>query len=310
MERAGKFLVIEGTDGSGKAEQTQRVVTRLAAMGVRVAMFDFPRYDQESSWFIREYLNGNFGTLDQINPMTASLFFALDRYAAARDIVECLAEGMVVISNRYAASNLAHQGSKFNDLKQRHAYFQWCHDLEYNVNKIPKPDCNIVLLVPPETAQALVDHKAAREHLGGKKRDLHEADIEYLRKTHDVYRELVQLFPEYFVAVDCVREGRLLSIEEIHEIIWDQVGRALALSWGVYFFYSAAAHSVRRSFFFCAFQKTRPLVFIKIRRIVSTRKELNLQPLPAGRQGLLMRAFHANEATAYKIVRESLERER
>ena len=229
MGQTGKFLVIEGTDGSGKAEQTQRVVARLAAMGVRVAMFDFPRYDQESSWFVREYLNGRFGTLDQINPMTASLFFALDRYAAARDIRKCLAEGMTVISNRYVASNLGHQGSKFDDPEQRHAYFQWCHGLEYDINKIPKPDCNVVLLVPPETAQGLVDRKAARQHLGGKKRDLHEADIEHLRKTHDVYRELVQLFPEYFVAVDCVREGRLLSIEEIHEIIWGHVLRALAL---------------------------------------------------------------------------------
>ncbi len=229
MEQAGKFLVIEGTDGSGKAEQTQRVVARLAAMGVRVAMFDFPRYDQESSWFIREYLNGNFGTLDEINPMTASLFFALDRYAAARDIRKCLAEGMVVVSNRYVASNLAHQGSKFDDPSQRHAYFQWCHNLEYEVNKIPKPDCNIVLLVPPETAQALADHKAAREHLGGKKRDLHEADIKHLSKTHNVYRELVRLFPEYFIAVECVRQDRLLSIEEIHEIIWERVARVLTL---------------------------------------------------------------------------------
>lgn len=229
MAHEGKFLVIEGTDGSGKAEQTQRLVARLAAKGLRVAMFDFPRYDQESSYFIREYLNGNFGTLDQIDPRTASLFFALDRYAAARDIRRCLTEGMVVISNRYVASNLGHQGSKFDSPEQRHAYFRWCHNVEYDINKIPKPDFNVVLLVPPEMAQMLVDHKAAREHLGGKKRDLHEADIEHLRKTHNVYRELVQLFPEYFVAVDCMRNQQLLSIEEIHEIIWAYVVRVLGL---------------------------------------------------------------------------------
>ena len=79
----GKFIVIEGTDGSGKGEQTIRLVKRIKDLGREVSPFDFPRYNEPSSWFINEYLNGRFGTLTEINPKTASLFYALDRYAAA-----------------------------------------------------------------------------------------------------------------------------------------------------------------------------------------------------------------------------------
>src|SRR3989344_5283279 len=112
MSKRGKFIVIEGTDGSGKGEQTLRLVKRLKNTGYNVVSFDFPRYSEPSSWFVVEYLKGAFGTLKEINPRTASLFYALDRYAAAPQIRSAIKAGKIVISNRYVASNLGHQGSK------------------------------------------------------------------------------------------------------------------------------------------------------------------------------------------------------
>jgi dTMP kinase len=216
----GKFIVIEGTDGSGKGEQTIRLVKRIKDSGREVATFDFPRHSELSAWFINEYLNGKFGTLEEVGPKTASLFYALDRYAAAKEIRAELNEGKIVISNRYVGSNLGHQGSKYDDPVERQKYFKWNYDLEYTINGIPKPDLNIILHVPAEIAQALVDKKVERQYLGGKKRDLHETDIYHLKKTEGVYKQLAELFPEDFTIVECMEDGRLLSIDEVHEKVW------------------------------------------------------------------------------------------
>lgn len=212
--------MIEGTDGSGKGEQTIRLVKRIKDSGKEVAPFDFPRYSEPSAWFVTQYLNGNFGTIDEIGPKTASLFYALDRYAAAPGIRAAIAAGSIAISNRYVGSNLGHQGSKFSNAEERKKYFEWNYDLEFTINKIPKPDLNIILHVPAAIAQALVDKKMERQYLSGKKRDLHETDLGHLQRTEEVYQQLAALFPKDFTVVECVENGNLLSIEQVHEKVW------------------------------------------------------------------------------------------
>lgn len=222
--RPGSFIVIEGTDGSGKGTQFAKLVERLTAEGYDVAQFDFPQYDQPSSYFVREYLNGNYGSAEEVGPYTGSLFYALDRYQAAPAIQEALEAGKVVVANRFTGSNMAHQGTKFAIPAERRGYFIWNDNLEFEMLKIPRPDKSFVLRVPAETAQQLVDQKEARNYTD-KKRDLHEADLGHLQRSVEVYDDLCQLFPQDFVRVDCVRDNSLLDIETIHQLLW-QIGRA------------------------------------------------------------------------------------
>ena len=225
----GKFIVIEGTDGSGKGEQTLRLVKRIKDSGKEIAPFDFPRYSEPSAWFVSQYLNGAFGTIDEVGPKTASLFYALDRYAAAPGIRTALQEGKIAVSNRYVGSNLGHQGSKFSDPEERKKYFEWDYDLEFNINKIPRPDLNIILHVPAKIAQELVDKKVERQYLSGKKRDLHETDLGHLERTEEVYKQLAGLFPKDFTVVECAPDGKLMSIEEVHEKVWKIAREILAI---------------------------------------------------------------------------------
>lgn len=215
----GSFFVIEGTDGSGKGTQVKLLVERLQASGYDVAMFDFPQYEDESSFFVREYLNGKYGTADEVGPYTGSLFFSLDRYQAAIRIRQALEEGKVVIANRFTGSNMAHQGTKFNTSEERRGYFIWLDNLEFQMLKIPRPDKSIVLRVPAEIAQKLVDQKGERSYTD-KKRDIHEADINHLRKSVEVYDDLCQLFPKDFLRIDCVRNDQLMPIENVHDLVW------------------------------------------------------------------------------------------
>ena len=223
MERnKGLFLVIEGTDGSGKTTQFKRLVERLEREGYDIATFDFPRYDQPSSYFIRQYLNGAYGTADEVGPYTASLFFALDRYEAAPQIQAALSEGKIVLANRFTGSNMAHQGTKFQNADERRGYFIWLDNLEFQMLGIPRPDLNVVLRVPAEIAQQMVDRKDARSYTD-KKRDIHEADLKHLQRSVDVYDDLCKLFPKDFSGIDCIRNGKLIGIDDIHTLLWEKI---------------------------------------------------------------------------------------
>jgi thymidylate kinase/thymidylate synthase ThyX len=218
----GTFIVIEGTDGSGKGTQFARLAERLSQEGHNVATFDFPQYEQPSSHFVKEYLNGKYGTAEEVGPYTGSLFYALDRYEAAPKIREALEQGKVVLANRFVGSNMAHQGTKFVHAEERRGYFIWLDNLEFEMLKIPRPTTSLVLRVPAETAQQLVDQKGQRSYTN-KKRDIHEADLAHMQKSVDVYDDMCQLFPKDFSRIDCTRSGQLLDIETISDIIWHKI---------------------------------------------------------------------------------------
>lgn len=225
MKEKGKFFVIEGTDGSGKTVQFRQLVKRLKSGRKTVATFDFPQYEKQSSYFVREYLNGQYGTWKEVGPYKASLFYALDRFDVAPRLREWQNAGKIVIANRYVASNMGHQGSKIQDYKKRKAFFRWLHELEYGILGIPRPDLTIVLHVPAAIAQALVDKKGKREYIHGAKRDIHEADLTHLRQAERTYLEMARMFPREYRLVECVEEGKLLSVSDIHARIWNIVHR-------------------------------------------------------------------------------------
>ena len=226
QENKGTFIVIEGTDGSGKGTQFALLTQRLRDTGYDVAAFDFPRYEEESSYFVRRYLNGAYGALNQIGPYTASLFYALDRYEAAPAIREALAAGKVVISNRFTGSSMGHQGTKLKHPEERRGYFIWLDNLEFQLLNIPRPDMSFVLRVPADIAQQLVDQKGERSYTD-KKRDIHEADLEHMRLAVETYDDLCTLFPKDFTRIDCQRSGKLLSIDEISSLLWARVSPLL-----------------------------------------------------------------------------------
>ena len=218
----GTFIVIEGTDGSGKGTQFDLLSRRLAEAGHDVVVFDFPQYGQPSAYFVQEYLNGKYGTADEVGPYTGSLFYALDRYQAAPAIRAALDAGKIVLCNRFTGSNMAHQGTKFNHAEERRGYFIWLDNLEFQMLGILRPDRSFVLRVPAELAQELVDKKGERSYTD-KKRDIHEADLEHLQKAVQVYDDMCSLFPKDFTRIDCVRSGKLLSIPQVHDLIWETV---------------------------------------------------------------------------------------
>ncbi len=227
--KQGIFIVIEGTDGSGKATQAQLLAARLKKAGRRLEQFDFPQYFKSSSDFVKAYLQGRFGSIKEVSPRKASLLYALDRFEAAGDIKKALSQGKVVLANRYVGSNMGHQGAKIASGDERLKYFMWDMELEYNILEIPKPNINIILRVPAKVAQQLVDQKQGKErfYTKGKKRDLHESSLSHLKKAEETYTEMARYFPKQFILIDCAPKGKLLPVEEISEKIWKIVQKKL-----------------------------------------------------------------------------------
>lgn len=221
---SGLFVVIDGTDGSGKGTQTTRLRDRLVAAGRDVVLVDFPRYGTPSAYFVERYLRGEYGELKDVDAYRASIFYALDRFDAAPDIRAALDRGAVVISNRYVSANKGHQMAKVADAAERRRFLGWVNELEYGVLGVPKPDLSILLHVPADVGFDLVAKKDERAYLNGRTRDLHEADREHLRAAEAAFLSLVTLdTAERWTVLECVEAGRLLAIDEVERRVWDVV---------------------------------------------------------------------------------------
>lgn len=233
----GKFIVIEGTDGSGKGLQFRKAIERLRKERVHFETADFPQYEKPSSYFVKEYLTGKYGSSSEVEPRVASLFYALDRYDEAPTIRSWLSQGRLVLSNRYTTSNIGHQGAKATSANERAAIITYIEKLEYGLLGIPKPNKVILLSVHPFVAQQLVSLKQQRAYLTGGKRDIHEEDIDHLRKAAESYRYAAR-HDKSWVVIDCMRPGlsekrilsknvspllKVKSIEEIHELVWKEI---------------------------------------------------------------------------------------
>jgi len=224
----GKFVVLEGLDGSGKSTQSKLLVKHLKEEGYEVEIIDFPRHGEKPAWLVDEYLRGKYGTVKEVGPYRASIFYACDRYDAGFQIRKWLKQGRIVIADRYLASNIGHQGGKIKDKKERKKYFDWLYDLEYRILGIPKPDQNIILKTSSEFSLKLAnkitdeDKKARREAYLGKseKQDIHEKDRNHLQETLKSYLQAAEELPDDFKIIECIENSKLLAPTIIHQKIW------------------------------------------------------------------------------------------
>jgi dTMP kinase len=217
MPARGKFIVLEGIDGSGKRTQLDMLARAFASRNVPFAQISFPRYDGFFGKLAARYLNGEFGSLEAVDPHFSALLYAGDRFEAKPKIESDLASGQTLLADRYIGSNLAHQGARV-PREKRAEFLQWLRQLEYQVYALPAEDLVIYLRVPPAEAHRLIGEKGARTYTK-LQRDIQESNLAHLEATSEVYDQLAQ--QPNWLRIECYDSAAnaLRSPESIHQEI-------------------------------------------------------------------------------------------
>ena len=233
--KKGKFFVFEGIDGCGKATQTKLLAEFFVKKGYKVEKIDFPQHGERSSAMVDDYLNGKYGSAEEVGPYVASVFYATDRYDASFRIKKWVDEGKIVVSDRYLVSNIGHQGGKLKNKKKWKKYVNWLYNLEYGIFKIPKPDYTFILKTSAEFSLKLANkitdkNKQARRvsYLGKSgKQDIHEKDGSHLTNALNSYLMAAKEFPNDFKVIECLDEDKMFSPEIINQKIIKVVEKKL-----------------------------------------------------------------------------------
>jgi dTMP kinase len=217
MPARGKFIVLEGIDGSGKRTQLEMLARALEERKAGFTQISFPRYDGFFGKMVAGFLNGDFGQLDAIDAHFSALLYAGDRLEAKPGMEGSLAAGMILLSDRYIGSNLAHQSARV-PTEKRGEFLEWLKRLEYEIYALPPEDLVIYLRVPAAEAHRLVGRKGARDYTK-LQRDLLEADIVHLEAASEVYDQLAR--QANWVRIECFDAAAhvLRAPEEIHKEI-------------------------------------------------------------------------------------------
>jgi dTMP kinase len=229
MTPRGKLIALEGIDGSGKRTQLELLAHELKLRGLATALISFPRYESFFGKLVGQFLNGNFGSVNQVDPHLSALLYAGDRLEAKNEMESALAAGKIVLADRYIGSNLAHQSERV-PAEKRDEFVSWLRHLEYVLYGLPAEDLVIYLRVPAVEAHRLVGLKSARAYTA-LQRDILEADISHLEQTALIYDRLAT--GPNWVRIDCIDNvsgiepsqtsgtisGVLKSPEDIHQAV-------------------------------------------------------------------------------------------
>lgn len=161
---SGCLIAFEGLDQSGKQTQAEALQSVLAAAGRRCELLSFPDYTTA----IGKELHGALHGEREYTPDVMQLLYVANRYEIKPRIDAWLAEGRIVLCDRYVASSIAYGEAHGLDR-------QWLADIQ---RFLPAADLTILLDIGPETA---VQRKAAG-------RDRYERDVQLLTRVRASYR--------------------------------------------------------------------------------------------------------------------------
>src|SRR3989338_998575 len=229
MAKKGKLIVIDGTDGSGKATQTGLLIKHLKRDGYKVKVVDFPEYYSNFfGKFIGHCLSEQYYNFVKTHPKIASVLYAADRFESKGKIEKWLQKGYIVVANRYASANQIHQGGKIANVAKRKKFLKWLDEMEYEVFEIPRPDAVFYLNVPIPVVLKLIrerDGNGRRSYLG-KKKDAHEKDVKFLENSRKSALWLAKI-QKGWIKIECMKGGKLDTRENIHKKIYEKVKKIL-----------------------------------------------------------------------------------
>ncbi|MFI3280762.1 MAG: dTMP kinase [Rikenellaceae bacterium] len=224
------FIVLEGLDGAGKSTQFKLLRDMFATKGIECEYLHFPRFDAPLYGdLIARFLRGDLGSLESVNPYLVALLYAGDRADAAQLINGWLAEGKIVIVDRYVYSNIGYQCAKIDETDKRKELRDWILEMEYNHFSIPRPDISLFLDVPFEfTAARLSEEREGedRSYLKGGS-DIHESSLSLQEAVRRVYIESAECDEALHVVNCSASDGSMAQPQQIFQRICEELRELL-----------------------------------------------------------------------------------
>lgn len=214
--KMGKFIVVDGLDGSGKNTQTRLLAAALEEAGRKVISLSYPRYGTAGAKPLEAYLSGGLGGKPgDTGAVPASVLFAVDRYLSYRtEWAEAYEKpDTVILADRYTSANAVHQLSKLPK-EEWDSFLSWLWDFEFHKMGIPEPDQVIYLEVPPTVSLSLVEK---RHEESGRTVDIHESDRAYMLRCYEAALYASEKLG--WTCVSCAPDGVMRDRSDIHDEI-------------------------------------------------------------------------------------------
>ena len=202
----GKFITFEGIDGSGKSTQLRMLAYELQHRGVDVLTTCEPGGTPLGRALRQAFLE----TCERVAPMAELLSFAADRAQHVEYFIKpALAEGKVVISDRYADATFAYQGAGRGFPAEKVDQV-----IELATSGL-KPDLTLFFDITVEEA---IRRMGTRDESHTKKNRMDEETAEFYLRVRDAYLGIAEREPQRFKVVDAS-----CSKEEIHSSVVEAV---------------------------------------------------------------------------------------
>lgn len=220
MVNLNKLIVIEGAgDGVGKSTQYVLLRDALIKEGYKVTTHHFPSYDKPYATGVIEYLDGNFGAMEDLPIYFINNLYSHDRAIMwYKELKQAYKEGNTLLLDRYTTSSLIYQTANLERLEDKKEFIDYITDYEYNKLGIREPDQVVFLHAPFEL---LTEIRLKRVQNDGVMNDIHERNMEYMKKVYETSMFMADYLK--WDKIDCSVNNKLRTIGDIHKDVYQLV---------------------------------------------------------------------------------------
>lgn len=189
----GKFVTFEGIDGSGKSTQLKMLADALRSRGIDPVITCEPGGTPLGRRLRAAFLE----TEEPVSPTAELLAFAADRAQHVEQLIKpALAEGRIVISDRYADATRAYQGAGRGFSKGT------IQEVIRLATRGLRPDLTLFFDIPVQVA---VRRMGDREESHTRKNRMDEETAEFYSRVRDAYMQIAERDPKRFRIIDADR---------------------------------------------------------------------------------------------------------
>jgi dTMP kinase len=210
----GRFITLEGGEGTGKSTQARRLAAALEARGLKCLVTREPGGSPGAEEIRKLLVSGEPGRWEALTETL--LIFAARADHVARTIGPALIEGRVVICDRFTDSTYAYQGVG-RDMPR-----ETIRRIESVVLDDFKPDLTLVLDLPVEVGLARA--KARAQDDSADEGRFEKFDLKFHERLRQAFVDIAKRAPDRCVVIDAGG-----SEDEVAEAIWGAVARRFQL---------------------------------------------------------------------------------